>query len=578
MSFLKTNTKENENNNKKTSFFSIFFSKKKFFQSKELDGTNIMDFFTILNTCDEYSIKHLNNLAVFSLSHELIKFLYMAIVSRNYSNSNLQNKNNNLNINSFFNNTMQNNLLNIKFSNLNTNHFCDEDFEKILWSMREMKSVLHSYCIRIFDQSENYLESNKNKTVYDKLTEYNLNLIEACVWESLKIINIICKFESSLVSNINMRMKQVYERIALKQSGLVFLEILQFFIENCNLIIIDLDYYVSQFFKLKLRFNYKNEILSFTTLEFLYKNKEILNQKTQVFNSFFPLIIKIFATFPKYLDTKFFQLIDYMTKPSTITELFNYILDLPAIILIIENFECFMPNQFINEHNFNYNNKIEIENIFQPEFEKLISFLLRDEAFGQEYMCSLNYINLFDKQLKYIFDNLVFTSRVHSTTKIVPKLMKKFFDVIIQRDECESASETIILIFDRFSHFHENEHYKQEIRNLLIRKLEEIFKKWPKIVTTLRKKILFEIKYNYSNSTKRELICLLCWSLGEFLDKQDSNSFEDEGISETFKCLELLLREKIVFFSSKSKVVESKNIKGQEHVDEALKCIIIFFL
>ena len=71
---------------------------------------------------------------------------------------------------------------------------------------------------------------------------------------------------------------------------------------------------------------------------------------------------------------------------------------------------------------------------------------------------------------------------------------------------------------------------------------------------------------------------MLCWSLGEFLDKQDDNSFEDEGISETFKCLELLLREKIVFFSSKSKVIESHNLKGQEHVDEALKCIKLFIL
>ena len=554
MSFLKTNNQESEDTNKKSSFLSMFFSKKKYIQSKELDGTIIMDFFTILNICDEYSVKHLNNLAVFSLSYELIKFLYIAIKSNTYQTPS-----------------------NLNFINTpnHTNQISEEDYDKILWAMREIKSVLHSYCIRIFDQSENYLESNKNKTIYDNLTEYNLNLIEACVWESLKIINIICKFESSLVSNINMRMKQVYERIALKQSGLVFLEILQFFIENCNLIIIDLDYYVSQFFKLKLKFNYRNEILSFTTLEFLYKNKEILNQKTQVFNSFFPLIIKIFATFPKYLETKFFQLVDYMTKPTTITELFNYILDLPAIILIIENFECFIPNQYINETSYN---NIEIENIFQPEYEKLISFLLRDEAFGQEYMSSLNYINIFDRQLKYIFDNLIFTSRVNSTTKILPKLMKKFFDVIIQRDECESASETILLIFDRFSHFHENEHYKQEIRNLLIRKLEEIFKKWPKIVTSLRKQILFEINNNYSNSTKRELICLLCWSLGEFLDKQSDNSFEDEGIRETFKCLEKLLREKIVFFSTNRKNVEKNNLKNQEQLEDALKCKEFFII
>lgn len=553
---LKTIIKEEESKSGNSFFSKFFFTKNKTLLSKELDGTNILDFFTILNTSEEYASSHINNIAVFSVCYELIKFIFNSIKT-------------------------------------STTNLTEDNIEKMFWSFREMKLVLHSYCIRIFDQCENYLESNKNKTMIDKNTEYNLNLIEAAVWESLKIINLICKLETSLVSNINMRMKQVYERIALKQSGLVFLEILQFFIDNCNLIIIDLDYYVSEFFKLKLKFNYKYEILSFTTLEFLYKNKEILNQKTQVFSSFFPLIIKIFATFPKYLDTKFFTLVEYMTKPTTITELFNYFLDLPVIILLIENFECYSiatGSNFITDGNYNYtysysnsnfnynsSSKMIIEDIFQPEYVKLVEFLLRDIAFEQEYQFSSIYTNQFNKQVKYIFESLIFTSRVHSTTKIVPKLMKKFFDVIIQRDECESASETIILIFERFSYFHENEHYKQEIRNLLIRKLEEMFKKWPKIVTSLREKILWQIKNNYSNPTKRELICLLCWSLGEFLFKQGDNSFEDEGISETFDCLEKLLRDKIKYFGN-SKDNEVHSTKIDESVEDVLKCKGLFYL
>lgn len=91
MNFLKTNIKESDNSNKKTSFFSIFFSKKNFSQIKELDGTNIMDFFTILNICEQYSTKHLNNLAVFSMSFELIKFLYMSIRSRMSNQNQTQN-------------------------------------------------------------------------------------------------------------------------------------------------------------------------------------------------------------------------------------------------------------------------------------------------------------------------------------------------------------------------------------------------------------------------------------------------------------------------------------------------------
>ena len=52
------------------------------------------------------------------------------------------------------------------------------NIEKILNCIKDIKMLLHSYCLRIFDQSENYLESNKNKTTIDKTTEYNLNLIE----------------------------------------------------------------------------------------------------------------------------------------------------------------------------------------------------------------------------------------------------------------------------------------------------------------------------------------------------------------------------------------------------------------
>lgn len=523
--------KRNSNEEKvlySSSFLYNIFGKKKAFLSKELDGSNIMDFFTILNTCEEYSQSHLNNITGFSMCYEFLRFLHDSASAMNHS-------------------------------------------DKIMASISDIKSFILSYCIRIFDQSENYLEANKNKNLLEKNNDYNLNLIEAAVWESVKIINLICEIDNSLVSTINMRIKQVYERIALKQSGLVFLEILQFYINNYSLILIDLDNYISQFFKLKLRFNYKYEMLSFTTLEFLYKNREILNQSTEVFSTYFPLILKIFATFPKFLETKFFTLIDFMTKPNTVNELFNYILDLPAAILIIENFECYMS--FYN----NNHSKLDVEEIFQAEFVKLVKFLLRDEGFGQENLSTFPSIESYNKQLKVIFESSVITTRVHSTTTIVPKMMKKFLDVIIQHDECESAAETIVLIFERFSHFHENPHYKEEIRKLFIRKLEEIFVKWDRIVTRLREKFIAEVNNNYSNRTKRELICLLCWSLGEFLTKEDDNPYEDKGISETFACLEKLLRENIKYFVSDGGN-DYMVIKSEDTVEDMVKWYDTYFI
>lgn len=515
-------------NNKGSLLYNIFV-KNKSIVSKELDGSNIMDFFSILNTCEDYSLCHLNNITGFSIILELGNFLFQA-------------------------------------ANENEHYY-----ERIFTSFNDMLSVLINYCIRIFDQSENYLESNKNQTVIEKNNDYNHSFIEAAVLESLKVINLVCLIDNSLVSTINMRIMQVYERIALKQSGLVFLEILQFFINNNYLMIIDLDNYISQFFKLKLKFNYKYEMLSFSTLEFLYKNRNILNEMTQVFNTYFPIILKIFATFPKYIDSKFFILIEYMTKPNTISEMFNYILDLPSVILIIENFECYLS--IFN----NNNSKLDIDEIFKAEHVKLIKFLLRDESYGQENLIYFPSIETYNKQLDYFFKSLVFTTRVHSTTKIVPKLMNKYLDVIIEREDIDSACEAISLVFDRFSYFNENKNYVLEIRSLLLKKLEEIFKKWNNIVRELEEKIIYEVKNNFNNITKRELICLLCWALGEYLTIEDYEFEEKElGVKRIFECLEILLRENILFFSNKKDDVSDLNVN--QSVEEVLEWYSTYFI
>ena len=137
---LKTNIKEvNKSNTNFTIFGLLFNSKKKIILSKELDGTNIIEFFTILNICEEYSTNHINNMIVFSVSFELFKYLFM-----------------------YFNKLILKN----------------ESNDRIVLILKDMKSILHSYCIRIFDQCENYLQSNKNKNEIDKNIQYNLNLIE----------------------------------------------------------------------------------------------------------------------------------------------------------------------------------------------------------------------------------------------------------------------------------------------------------------------------------------------------------------------------------------------------------------
>jgi hypothetical protein len=226
----------------------------------------------------------------------------------------------------------------------------------------------------------------------------------------------------------------------------------------------------------------------------------------------------------------------------------------------------------------NNNNKLDIEDIFKQDYVKLIKFLLRDESYGQENLTYFPSIETYNKQLEHFFKTLIFTTRVHSTTKIVPKLMDKYLDVIIESEDIDSACEAIILVFDRFSYFNENKNYIQEIRSLLLKKLEEIFKKWNNIVKELEEKIIHEVNNNFSNLTKRELICLLCWALGEYLTIDDYE-FENKelGVIKTFECLENLLRENIVFFTKK-KDNDVSDLSYTLSVEEMVEWYSTYFL
>lgn len=495
---LKIKCELSERNKTKGYFLlELLFVKSNQVHPKELDGSSINGIFTVLNICNDYFNTLKNNIIAFSSSYELLCFI---------------------------------NKRTIPLTPL----------------FKEMKSMLYSYCIRIFDQSENFLESIKTKGIYDQSTEFNINLIEATVLEALKLINILCKVDPSLINSVFMRIKQAHERIAMKQSGLCFLEILQFFIDNYTSIIVDLDSYVSDFIRIKLKENYKSEVLVFLTFEFLYKNTIILKTQTHIFTSFFPLLIKIFAYFPKYVHTKYFELMNYMTQPETISEEFNYILDLPSIILLIENFNCFKPND-ANMKPFK-----QEEMLINEDYVKLSQLLLRDVAYEKQYQYAIDYYKIYNTQLKYLFEVLISTSRVHSITKILPKFINKFFEVVIDHNEISNALELTQLIIERFSNFYGNESFKHSIRILLISKLEEIFKKWPQIVNELYDYLLMQIKADYNNSIRKELIIFLLWSIGEFLSNQSLNSFQDTCIKNTFDCLQIILIENISTFSQQT--------------------------
>ena len=77
---------------------------------------------------------------------------------------------------------------------------------------------------------------------------------------------------------------------------------------------------------------------------------------------------------------------------------------------------------------------------------------------------------------------------------------------------------------------------------------------------------LNEIKINFTNIIKRELISFLLWSLGEFLSisEASTNSFNDEGIKKAFDCLEGILIDNTKEINSKKEKESFKGIESEE--------------
>ena len=219
------------------------------------------------------------------------------------------------------------------------------------------------YCTRLLDQiampkATTYMEG---VDVNDPRLQDDLH--EAITAEALKLLDLLCQRNASIVTRIFPIVKRFaidkfnahIRRTNSRHSPVAFLAAMQFFINHNEVTtMFDVDPIFRSFFHDYLRRYYRNNLLAFETLRFCIFNKRKLLTHTNMLSLYFPALLKLVAWHPRSFLKEFTELLPALVSPSSCMELFHSILDLPFLASVMESsFEN--PFALVREQSINFN-------------------------------------------------------------------------------------------------------------------------------------------------------------------------------------------------------------------------------
>lgn len=123
-------------------------------------------------------------------------------------------------------------------------------------------------------------------------------------------------------------------------TGLLLLAILQFFLDFGEIVLHDSDPSLRTFFRSCLSRQYADATVAAATLKFLNQNKaKLVVAHPALLPQYYPLLLKLVAWGSSKLDQAFTDLLPALTGPSSFLPLFPALLDLPTLVLALENIQ-----------------------------------------------------------------------------------------------------------------------------------------------------------------------------------------------------------------------------------------------
>lgn len=343
------------------------------------------------------------------------------------------------------------------------------------------QETIIAYCLRVIEQS-------KLKPLTPDL------MIEATVSEAIHILDLLSSLDPSLVPRLIHQVKKSVTNPT-ANNGTTFLAILQYILNHSEAVVYDLETVFRTFFAEFL--NFSNPLVAHSTFEFCVKNRHKLLQNTNVFCSHFPALLKIVAWFPRSFADEMLTLLPCSISNVTLVEIFHSILDLPLITSVLEK----------SEHHLRDN-----EGEQQSPYRVLYNHLLRNE--------SGSYLNFWEMEntlplLQELCKEAVISPRLVEVTKLVPKLLSLYFDVVISCAFEDQVREFLPIVFQRVSQLFPLESFQKSVQKVIEEKTLAIFHKFPSFVVSL-KELLITLIGDSRNIARHELILCVCWIVGEY--------------------------------------------------------------
>ncbi|XP_071616652.1 AP-5 complex subunit zeta-1 isoform X2 [Heliangelus exortis] len=415
------------------------------------------------------------------------------------------------------------------------------------------------YCQRLIEQS------NRRPLKKD-----DGDLQKACLIEAVKIMDIICKQNSSYVSRAVSFLKILHGRICGDATyARVLLPIAQFFLNHSKMAAVDSSGIYKHLFSDIPAQLFHNPSLAFEFLQFCKDNSQLFTEASSIFRQSFPNLFKFLAWNSPPLISEFVDLLPFLLDAGTAVEIFHLLLDLPCLTaaLDIQLRSSALPTSEKSSCNPAMKPATCLEAFHHPLYKNLFEYLLRTKSAPEDAPERLI-------PLRQLLGSLASSPRVVQCAETVPVLLELFFRVVVEIRLCQPShlagwfgfwllavsgvaearavsqfadkgliNQLVVLLLQRSAQLYEIPAFKDDVFRVLSSQLVVLCKLHPALIVELSSEIL-EFSGTVSNIQDKEAIFIhLVWAIGEFLSVSCDERCTVEQITRFFETLEVVLFE-----------------------------------
>ncbi|KFU86673.1 AP-5 complex subunit zeta-1, partial [Chaetura pelagica] len=391
-----------------------------------------------------------------------------------------------------------------------------------------LREKAFEYCQRLLQQSTRR-----------PLKKDDGDLQKACLIEAVKIMDLICKQDSSYVYHAASSLKILHGRICGDATyARALLPIAQFFLNHSETAAVDSDAIYKHLFTDIPAQLFHNPFLAFEFVQFCKDNSQLFTETSSIFRQSFPNLFKFLAWNSPPLISEFVDLLPFLLDASTAVEIFHLLLDLPCLTAALDTQlrSSAPPTSEKASCDPAREPATCLEAFHHPLYKNMFQYLLRTKSTPEDAPERLI-------PLRQLLGSLASSPRVVQCAETVPVLMELFFKVVAEFADGPLINQLVVLLLQRSDHLYDIPAFKDEVYRVLSSQLVVLCKLHPALIVEQSTEIL-EFSGTVSNVQNKEVIFThMVWAIGEYMSVSYDKRCTVEQISRFFETLEAVLFE-----------------------------------